>query len=193
MKLDVVEPAKSAPPTFVELADSVLGRVASGDDAATRQFVLHYQDLVYGYLSRLLGARDQTSMVEDVAQDTFIRALGALERFDPTGPARVSTWILTIATRRAIDLLRRTRNHVDLDTVPLIAGERPDRRVITRSVYRAIASLSPEQRAAFLLREFYGLTVAETAEALETAPGTVKSRVARARIQLRASLRGRYE
>jgi RNA polymerase sigma-70 factor (ECF subfamily) len=173
----------------VELADAVLIRAQRGDRAALEQLVEHYQDLVYGYVVRLLATRGHSAAVDDVAQDTFVRVLGALGRFDRSGPAKLSTWILTIATRRSIDVLRRSRTNVALDSVPLISDERPDRRVITRAVYDAIAALAPEQRAAFLLRELYGLTLAETAAALETNPGTIKSRVARARAQLRAALK----
>lgn len=194
MKADVVDPVDSpASRPEPELAPEVIARARRGDLGAARQLIERYQQLVYGYLGRMLGARGQAAEVDDVAQDTFVRVLGALDRFDPAGPARLSTWILTIATRRAIDLLRRTRRHVDIDSVPLIADERPERRVVTRSVYRAIAALAPEQRAAFLLRELYGLSVAETAAALEVEPGTVKSRVARARARLRAALEGRRE
>lgn len=193
VKPNVVDPVNPRAAEQGELPRAVLAAARRGDRGAARQLVEHYQDLVYGYLTRLLGRRDRSAAVDDVAQDTFVRALGAIGRFDPDGSAQLSTWLLTIATRRAIDVLRGTRDHVALDTVPLIANERPDRRVITRSVYRAIAALSPEQRAAFLLRELYGMSVAETARALETEPGTIKSRVARARARLRAALEGRHE
>lgn len=190
MKAHVVDPVELETPGAPELDARVIAAAARGDRGAARQLVERYQDLVYGYLARLLGARGQSAAVDDVAQDTFVRALGALHRFDPAGPARLSTWLLTIATRRAIDVLRRVRDQVQLDTVPLVSDERPDRRVITRSVYRAIAELPADQRAAFLLRELYGFTVAETAAALGVEPGTVKSRVARARARLRRALEG---
>jgi RNA polymerase sigma-70 factor (ECF subfamily) len=194
VKGNVVDPVESSgvgpADRPAELPAAQVRRAAAGDRDAARALIERYQDLVYGYLGRMLGARGQSAAVDDVAQDTFVRALGALARFDPEGPARLSTWLLTIATRRAIDVLRAARDHVPLDAVPLIAEERPDRRVITRSVYRAVAALPHEQRAAFLLRELYGFTVAETAAALEVEPGTVKSRVARARARLARALEG---
>src|SRR3954447_21718894 len=88
-----------------ELDEVSLARAQRGDRAAQAVLVERYQRPVFALLSRMVG-RDRAA-VEDLAQETFLRALRALPRFSLQGPARLSTWILTIATRLALDQLRR--------------------------------------------------------------------------------------
>jgi RNA polymerase sigma factor (sigma-70 family) len=93
---------------LTELDETTLHRTQHGDPGACRALVEHYQDAVFALLGRMLG-RAGRAQLEDVAQDTFLAVFTGLARFAPAGPARLSTWILTIATRRAIDELRRPR------------------------------------------------------------------------------------
>ncbi len=149
-----------------------------------------YQHRVFALVSRMLAGRDRTT-VEDVAQDTFLAVFKQLPSYQPRGPARLSTWILTIAARRAIDEFRRHRPS-PIAEPELPGGTRADdqarRREIQRAIEAALAELSPELRAAFLLREYHGLEYAEIAKALEIDLGTVKSRLSRARAALRERL-----
>lgn len=174
-----------------ELDDVTLARAQRGEAAACRALVERYQRPVFALIGRMVGAGGP---VEDLAQETFLQVFRALAGFAPGGPARLSTWILTIASRRAIDELRRRQLQpvpapVDLE---LPASERSDdgarRARIAACIQRAVAELSPPFRAAFLLREYHGLDYAEIAEALDVDVGTVKSRLARARAALRQSL-----
>ena len=87
-----------------ELDPGLLSRCQAGEQAALRLFVEHYQRAVFALLSRVLGQRPE---VEDLAQETFLRAIVALPGFAPAGPARLSTWLLTIATRLALDVCRK--------------------------------------------------------------------------------------
>lgn len=174
----------------VELDEVTLRRAQRGDGAAFRALVQCYQDRVFALLSRMLGA-DRRAAVEDLAQDTFLDVFRALGRFSSLGPARLSTWILTIASRRAIDELRRRPPAIEpLEDHPVAAGadDRARRRRLAAAIQQAIAELSPEYRAAFLLREYHGLEYADIARALDIDPGTVKSRLSRARAALRAAL-----
>ena len=133
-------------------------------------------------------------LVEDLAQETFLRVFKALPSFDRNGPARLSTWILTIATRRAIDELRRRRpQQTSLDEAkPIPSTTEADtltrRRMLAAHLQGAIAELSPVHRAAFLLREYHELSYEEIATHLEVDLGTVKSRLSRARAALRSKL-----
>jgi RNA polymerase sigma-70 factor (ECF subfamily) len=132
-------------------------------------------------------------VVEDVAQETFLHVFRSLPRFSPSGPARLSTWILTIASRRAIDAMRRRPPvHRDVDELEIAGGERADdslrQRVLASKVRQAIDELAPEFRAAFVLRSFHDLDYQEIAVALGIEMGTVKSRLARARQRLSKSL-----
>ncbi|MBT8496166.1 MAG: sigma-70 family RNA polymerase sigma factor [Deltaproteobacteria bacterium] len=172
----------------VDLDELTLRRAQRGDEGACRDLVVCYQDLVFGFLARTLslGRADQ---VEDVAQETFLQVFRSLGRFSPSGPARLSTWILTIASRRAIDAIRRRPPaHRDLTEVEVASSSRADdglrQRAMAARVRAAIDELAPEFRAAFVLRSFHGLDYQEIAVALGIEIGTVKSRLARARRRL---------
>jgi RNA polymerase sigma-70 factor (ECF subfamily) len=173
-----------------EIDDRTLRLAAAGDRDAARTLVETYQDRVFALASRMLAGRGRAT-VEDAAQDTFLQVFRRLGAFRPGGPARLSTWILTIAARRSIDELRRQRPALIADLEP--AGdargdERAIRRELVAAIERALRDLSPELRAAFLLREYHGLHYAEIASALAIDLGTVKSRLSRARAALREHL-----
>jgi RNA polymerase sigma-70 factor, ECF subfamily len=177
-----------------ELDDVTLSRARSGDPMAFQRLVETHQDAVFGLLGRFFGARN-AALVEDVAQTAFLGVYRALPRFDPAGPARLSTWILAIATRTALKELRGARPTVPVDSIAeaLAAPQRTDadveRRGFVAALVRALAELAPNYRAVFLLREYHGLEYKEIADGLELDLGTVKSRLARARSQLREQLR----
>ena len=82
------------------LDPAVLARCRAQDPVAFRAFVVRYERMVFALLSRMLG---QGPEVEDLAQETFVRAYRAFPGFELDGPAKPSTWLLTIATRLALD------------------------------------------------------------------------------------------
>ncbi len=182
-----------------ELDPATLAACRDGDAAATRAFILRYQGLVFAFLSRSLGRGPH---VEDLAQEVFLRACRALASFDAAGPARLSTWILTITSRLVID--ERRKRHVP--TTPLDPGggesahatdttpetER-QRKELGRALEAAAAQLSDEQRDVFLLAELHGLGMNEIAAVLGVPENTAKTRLFRARTHLRALLKGVWE
>lgn len=176
--------------TDEELEASVLVRCRERDPLALRAFVERYEGAVFALLSRMLGA---TVEVEDLAQETFLRAWRALPGFDPHGPARPSTWLLTIATRVAVDRFRRRSREgaVVVELEPATAGS-PERDLeqldLRRAIARALDALPFHQRAAFVLSEFHALSIAEIARALDTRESTVKTRLFRAREKLSRAL-----
>jgi RNA polymerase sigma-70 factor (ECF subfamily) len=187
----------SAPPArpatrVEELDPATLERARRLDPVAMRAFVVRYQRPVFALLSRLLG---QGPHVDDLAQEAFLRALRALPAFDPGGSARVSTWLLTIATRLALDARRKKRVPVvPLEDAPMVAGpSTPEtesaRRELGRAIACAAAALPDDMRAAFLLADVHGFSMGEIADALGIPENTAKTRVFRARQQLRESLR----
>ncbi len=137
-------------------------------------------------------------MLEDLAQDTFLRVFRALAGFDRNGRAKLSTWILTITTNLAIDHMRRSRRddaplEPELELAdPSTTDADAERRRLAAVLRRAIDDLSPEHRAAFLLREYHEFDYAEIASTLQIDLGTVKSRLSRARAALRRSLEEVY-
>src|SRR6187551_3553023 len=96
-------PRASAPPP---LDGSILGRCRAQDPMAFRAFVVRYERMVFALLSRMLGHGPE---VEDLAQETVVRAYRAFPAFDPAGAAKPSTWLLTIATRLALDARKKKR------------------------------------------------------------------------------------
>jgi len=167
-----------------ELDESTLRLVVRGDDGSARALVEMYQRRVFALLSRMLAGRDRAT-VEDAAQDTFLQVFRGLAKFDVAGPAKLSTWILTIATRRAIDELRRRRptliGVIDREAALDRTDDRAHRRELAAAIERAVAELSPELRAVFVLREYHEFEYAEIGEALSIDLGTVKSRLSRGR------------
>jgi len=171
-------------------------RAQRGEDAACRQLVTTYERRIFALLSRLLGPAGRGALVEDLAQETFLRAFRVIAAFDRGGPARLSTWLLTIATRLGLDeLKKRGPRLVPLDAIAqgvaaegAGTGAEAERRELSGVLARAIAELGPEQRATLILREVHELTYEEVATALEVDLGTVKSRLSRAKQTLRAAL-----
>ena len=178
--------------------DVTLARAARGDAGAFRTLVLAYQQPVFALLGRILARRGSQALVEDLAQETFVRVFKNLAGFGSDGRLNLTAWILTIAARLAIDELRRQpRTHEPFDAVEHAdeaarADGEAERRRIGRAIERAVDDLQPEYRAAFLLREVHGLEYDAIAEALDIDIGTVKSRLWRARNALRAALAGIY-
>jgi len=140
---------------------------------------------------KLLGG-DRARM-DDVMQDAYLRAFRSYADF--RGEAAVNTWLHRIVYNACIDELRRSRrrpqlHHVDggeYETASTHAG--PERVVTARDlVMRALATLPPDQRATLLLVDSEGFDHTEVAEILSVAPGTVASRLSRARTHMRRAL-----
>jgi RNA polymerase sigma-70 factor (ECF subfamily) len=180
-----------APRASAELDRPTLERARSRDPMALRAFVVRYERPVFALLSRMLG---QGPHVEDLAQETFLRAFRALPAFEPDGRARASTWLLTIATRLALDARKKKKLPLAepeaTDGVP--DGSTPEkeasRRELGRHLAQAAEALSDDMRAAFLLAELHGFTMAEVAEALGIPENTAKTRVFRAKQHMRDAL-----
>jgi RNA polymerase sigma-70 factor (ECF subfamily) len=172
------------PRTATELDEITLKRAIRGEAAACRALVEAYQTRVFALASRMVGQRGRAT-VEDVAQETFLGVFRRLPAFDVAGPARLSTWILSICARRAIDELRKQRPETGI-AIEKVGGSRD--AVTARAIEAAVGELGPEHRAAFLLREYHGLDYDEICTALGLELGTVKSRLSRARAALRERL-----
>ena len=145
---------------------------AGSADAFDELFRKHWPD---AYRAALLVVHDQAA-AEDIAQEAFLRAIRALDRFDRRRP--FAPWLHRIVVNRAIDWsrARAARQESDLD------GERaaPDqRRDVGDEVMAALAALSPEHRAVVVLRHLLGYSPGEIAEQLDLPRGTVNSRLRR--------------
>jgi RNA polymerase sigma-70 factor (ECF subfamily) len=156
------------------------------DRAEFRRVVEGHEDAVFALCAALAGPD-----AEDLAQETFVRVYLALPRFDPSGPASLRTWILTIARRLCHDRAKkRTVEPAELpagEGVPTPEDELAGRRR-SAQVREEVDRLPPEQRAVIALREWAGLEYEEIAAVEQVPVGTVRSRLARAREALRAAL-----
>jgi RNA polymerase sigma-70 factor (ECF subfamily) len=182
------------------LDDMTLARAARGDREAFRRLVERYQRPVFALLSRMLFRTGRESLVEDLAQETFVRVFRGLPEFGRDGRTNLTAWILTIATRLCIDELRKRPLVLEpLDRVArdvagnLRADQDRERVEVAQAIARAVADLSPEFRATFLLREVHDMDYESIAAALGVDVGTVKSRLNRARLALRRALQGIYD
>jgi len=170
-----------------ELDRATLVRCRAQDPIAFQVFVVRYERLVFAVLSQMLGHGPH---VEDLAQDAFLRAYRAFPRFELDG-AQPSRWLLTIATRLALNERKRLRPAPAEAPEPVEAAtpeSESARHELGRAIERAIAQLSDDQRAVFVLAELHDLTLGEIAVALEIPENTVKTRLFRAREQLRGRL-----
>lgn len=172
-----------------QLDELTLRRAQKGDERAWRDLIARYQQPVHALIWRLFAGRAR-HRVEDLVQETFVRVLRALPEFELTGPATLSTWMLTIATRLTLNELRKPEL-ARLEAEPM-GDDRSDasaeRRELGRAIADGVAALPDAQRAVFVLREYHGLDYAEIARVLEIELDTVKSRLNRARAALRERL-----
>ncbi|MDI1464062.1 sigma-70 family RNA polymerase sigma factor [Catellatospora sp. KI3] len=161
----------------------------AGDVRAAEAFVAATQRDVIRFLAHLAGPAD----AEDLAQETFLRAMRALPGYEGRSSAR--TWLLSIARHTAIDHLRaltRRPRTADLsdwaataDAARTAQGPRFDEQVL---INRLISQLDPDRREAFVATQVLGLSYLEAAEVVGCPVGTIRSRVSRAREDLAAAL-----
>lgn len=167
-------------------------RAQRGEQEAFRVLVERYQDLAYTLALRLVKRPEDA---QDVAQEAFLSAWKALPKFRMD--AKFSTWLYRLTVNAATDLLRKRREEQSLEDEahpvvladpapgPQEQAEQGERRAILR---RCIGELSENHRRILVLRELNGLDYQEIGQVLELSPGTVKSRLARARRELREKL-----
>jgi RNA polymerase sigma-70 factor (ECF subfamily) len=165
---------------------ALLEQARRGDPRAfvdlIRSFDHGFRRLAY----RLLGDRQE---LDDVLQEAYAKAFAALPRF--RGDSALRTWLYRIVYNTCLDQLKRRRPEPAV-LRPELEEVAPDPAdlVATRSVLEAaLASLAPIERAAVLLVDVEGLSYGDAAAIVGVAPGTIASRLSRARASLRRSLR----
>jgi RNA polymerase sigma-70 factor (ECF subfamily) len=178
-----------------------VARLVARDEGAFNELVITYQRRVFALVFRMLGRREEA---EDLAQEVFVQVFKAIDQF--RGDSKLSTWIYRIAVNlcknRTKYLSRRHANDQDdvdamADRLPFSAAKgvsvggisRPDELVegmqLEVVVKRAIAQIEPEFREVLILRDVEDMSYEEIAQVTGLADGTVKSRIHRARAQLR--------
>lgn len=191
-------------PEWARLTDQEVVLLArSGREAAYRELIRRYERPVFALLFRMVRDRE---LAEDLSQETFIKALNAIESYRPE--FKFSSWIFKIANNAAIDHLRRRElDTLSLDGSPhaetpeamqataLQIGARQESPLDTveakelgSEIETAIGRLRPEYRSCILLRHVEGRAYEEIAEILDLPLGTVKTYIHRARNELRVAL-----
>jgi RNA polymerase sigma-70 factor (ECF subfamily) len=191
-------------PEWARLTDQDVVLLArSGREAAYRELIRRYERPVFALLFRMVRDRE---LAEDLSQETFIKALNAIESYRPE--FKFSSWIFKIANNAAIDHLRRRElDTLSLDGSPhaetpeamqataLQIGARQESPLDTveakelgSEIEAAIGRLRPEYRSCILLRHVEGRAYEEIAEILDLPLGTVKTYIHRARNELRVAL-----
>jgi len=182
---------------------TLVAQAREGDTQAFGELVRRYEGRIFRLAQHVTNNREDA---EDVLQETFMKAYEHLDQFQ--GNSKFYTWIVRIAVNQALMKLRRrkTDKSVSMDEnidtgedtiVREIAawGEDPEQRFSREELGRilgdAVESLEPPYRSVFVLRDIDELSTEETAEALNLSIPAVKSRLLRARLQLREKL-GRY-
>jgi RNA polymerase sigma-70 factor (ECF subfamily) len=185
----------------VQPCELSLDALRAGDRAEFACLVDTYSGPIYRLALKILGDPQDA---EDVLQETFIKAYRHLGQFE--GRSSFSTWLYRIASNEAFMLLRRRQPDAlsvdddDDERKPIEIVDwccRPEDELLTAEsrdyLDHAIDRLAPILKAVFLLRDIEGLSVRETAEALRISEAAVKTRLLRARLQLREMLSQYYD
>lgn len=184
-----------------------MGKAQKGDAEAFGVLVERHRQRAYHVALAMVG-HAETAM--DLTQDAFLRAYEALARF--RGEAKFTTWLRRIVTNVCLDHLRKAEHRTVVASYDekLGAGdedpevgvltshwEAPDtdvaRKELGAAIVSALATLTPEQRTALILREIEGLSYEEIAKTMDCATGTVMSRLFYARKRLQSLLREHYK
>lgn len=178
-----------------------LNKLQSGDSEELTKMVQQYSDPIYRVALRMLNNEVEA---EDVLQETFIKALRSLEKFE--GRSNLSTWLYRIAVNESLMLIRKRKPEVsiihdesgDEDKDGISVSQivdwccLPESEFLsaeTREVLNAAIQRLPENlRIVFILRDIEGLSISETSQALELTETNVKTRLLRARLKLREEL-----
>jgi RNA polymerase sigma-70 factor (ECF subfamily) len=174
-----------------------------GREAAYRELIGRYQRPVFSLIYRLVRDREKS---EDLAQETFIKVLNALDRYDPT--FKFSSWIFKIAHNTSLDHLRKkelvtlslegsphaeSQSEIEASTVQALSTEETPEdyaasRELGATLEQAIGRLRPEYRTAIVMCHVEGRPYEEIAEVMGVPLGTVKTYIHRARNELKKEL-----
>jgi RNA polymerase sigma-70 factor (ECF subfamily) len=183
----------------------LINKVVNGNLEAFNQLVLTHQNMAYNHAYAMLG---DPALAEDATQDSFIKAFQGIQSFRG-GSFR--GWLLRIVTNSAYDILRRAQRHPtqalfpenengeEIESAKWLADPNTsvqstvEQNELSKDIYKAIDDLPDVYRSVLTLIDLHELDYVEAAQALKIPIGTVKSRLARARLKLKEKLKSRAE
>lgn len=178
----------------------LVDRVLAGDREAFAHLLRRHQRTVLNFMYRMVGER---GAAEDLTQEVFLKAYVSLPRFRKE--ATFSTWLFRIAHNHCLNALKGRGREMSesalakgpsnpnrVASVPdpsISASERLEQRELRGVIQEKLGELTPDHRAVVILRDIQGLSYDEIASALDIEGGTVRSRLHRARMELKEKLR----
>jgi RNA polymerase sigma-70 factor (ECF subfamily) len=183
-----------------EISPELVQKAQDGDEDATRNLIEALHRPIHSTIHRFLGNRF-SNQVEDIAQDIFLKVFRTLHRFDPDRGVKFTTWVFAYVRNHCFDVLKKRR----IPTVSLNpgrVGEEDDKwelkdpsarkpsdnalnSELGAQIEHALQKLNDSQRMVFVLREYEQLDLKTIAGIMDSTEGTVKSRLHRARENLK--------
>ena len=170
--------------------EELLALLAEGKKEAFTEIYARYRGRIYAYILRMIGDRDRA---DDIFQETFTRLYRSCLNSDQK-VLRASSYIFTTARNRCLNAIRDRKNTTDVEDYHQIVYQPSFENVELAELVKTSLELLPDHyREAFVLREYDGLSYQEIADVLGVPIGTVRSRIARGREQLRRVLQHQDE
>lgn len=185
---------------MVEQEKNLVEQAKQGNIQAFETLILTYEKMVYNIAFRMLQHSEDA---RDISQEVFLKAYRSLANFD--GKSKFSTWLYRIAVNTCIDEIRKQKGRLTYSLEEELestegsyqkqfadAGQTPEDSLLhlemQKEVVDALNTLSEEHRTVVVLRDIQGFSYEEIAKMTNTTLGTVKSRIARARSQLKNTI-----
>jgi len=178
----------------------LIRRAKQGDMLAFEELILQHEKIVYNLALRMMNHSEDA---QDISQEVFLKAYRSLQNFDER--SAFSTWLYRITHNTCIDEMRKRKGKQSYSLEEELesadgtmqrqvadAGDTPEESLMRKEqkseILQALDTLSEEHKAAIILRDVKGMAYEEIAEILELSLGTVKSRISRARNQLKTEI-----
>lgn len=172
----------------------LIKKCQSGDKEAFQELISRYHPYVYKFLIKMTGNEDVS---EDITQETFIKLIRNIDKFDIYGKAKFSTYIITLCKNCYIDYFRKNNKYINdiyINETLNIEYDNVEEKVLDRIQYEdintSLEKLPEDQRIVIKMKYIEGLTLKEIGEKLEIEPKTIKSRIHNGVVKLRKLFEG---